>query len=224
MKLYMHPASTTCRPIMMFIADNKMKVDMQVVDIMTGEQYQPAFAAINPSNAVPVLDDGDFRLTESSAILKYLADKIGSPAYPKDLQKRARVNEVMDWFNTGLYRTFGYGLCYAQLLDPYRLKHQLGQSEAVTTAKANAERYLGILEKHFLGDKQTYLCGEAPTIADYFASGIISLGEVIGCKFAAYPNIRRWYERMHKQPAWKDANSGVFYWADAVKGPAYVAI
>ena len=53
MKLYMHPASTTCRPIMMFIADNKMKVDQQVVDIMTGEQYQPAFAAINPSNAVP---------------------------------------------------------------------------------------------------------------------------------------------------------------------------
>ena len=58
---------------------------------------------------MPVLEDGDFRLTECSAILKYLADKVGSPAYPKDLQKRARVNELMDWLNTGFYRDFGYG-------------------------------------------------------------------------------------------------------------------
>ena len=58
---------------------------------MTGEHMKPAYAAINPNRLVPVLEDGDFRLTESSAILKYLADKIDSPAYPKDLQEaRAR--------------------------------------------------------------------------------------------------------------------------------------
>jgi glutathione S-transferase len=223
MKLYMHPASTTCRPIMMFIADNNMKVDQQVVDIMTGEQYQPAFSAINPSNAVPVLEDGSFRMTESSAILKYLADKIDSPAYPKDLQKRARVNEVMDWFNTGFYRTYGYGLIYAQLLDGYKLKGEAGQTEALAAAKTAAQRFLSILDKSILGSKP-YLCGDSITIADYFASGLLSVGEVIGCKFANYPNIQRWYERMMKQPSWKDANAGVFYWADAAKGPAYTTI
>jgi glutathione S-transferase len=46
---------------------------------------------------VPVLEDGDFRLTEGSAILKYLADSIDSPAYPKGLKERARVNEMMEW-------------------------------------------------------------------------------------------------------------------------------
>jgi glutathione S-transferase len=224
MKLYMHPASTTCRPIMMFIADNKMKVDQQVVDIMTGEQYQPAFAGINPSCAVPVLEDGSFRMTESSAILKYLADKIDSPTYPKDLQKRARVNEMMDWLNTGFYRTFGYDLCYRQLLDGYKMKSDTAQSEALAAGKAAAERFLGILDKNLLGGKQPYLCGDELTIADYFGSGLVSLGEVTGCKFANYPNIQSWYERMRKQPSWKDANAGVFFWADAAKGPAYVAV
>jgi glutathione S-transferase len=96
MKLYMHPVSTTSRPVMQFIADNKIDVDMQVVDILKGEQYEPAYSKINPNHLIPMLEDGDFRLTESAAILRYLAEKAGLAAYPKDLKQRARVNEVMD--------------------------------------------------------------------------------------------------------------------------------
>ena len=102
MKIYYHPASTTSRPLVLFAAENGMDVDFQVVDLFTGEHYKAPFEAINPNHLVPVLEDGDFRLTESSAILKYLADKINSPAYPRDLQQRARVNERMDWINTQL--------------------------------------------------------------------------------------------------------------------------
>src|SRR5947207_5924933 len=92
MKLYYHPVSTTCRPIMLFAAESGIHLDMELVDLFTGAQYKPEYLSINPSAQVPVLEDGDFRLTESSAILKYLADKVSSPAYPKDLQKRARIN------------------------------------------------------------------------------------------------------------------------------------
>ena len=83
MKLYMHPVSMTSRPVRLFIAESGIDVDEQMIDLMTGEHYQEPYVAINPNRLVPVLDDGDFRLTESSAILKYLADKIDSPAYPK---------------------------------------------------------------------------------------------------------------------------------------------
>ena len=89
MKLYMHPVSMTSRPVRLFIAESGIDVEEQIVDLMTGEHYKEPFVSINPNRMVPVLEDGDLRLTESSAILKYLADKIDSPAYPKDLKQRA---------------------------------------------------------------------------------------------------------------------------------------
>ena len=102
MKIYYHPVSTTSRMIKLFAEEEGVDLEFQVVDLFTGEHLKEAYDAINPNHLVPVLEDGDFRLTESSAILKYLADKIDSPAYPKDLRQRARVNERMDWINTQL--------------------------------------------------------------------------------------------------------------------------
>ncbi len=120
MKLYMHPVSTASRPVRLFIAENGIECDEEVVDILQGAHYQEPYASLNPSRLVPMLEDGDFRLTESSAILKYLADKYDLPSYPKDLKKRAKVNEVMDWLNTQFYRDFGYGLIYPQLFPHHK--------------------------------------------------------------------------------------------------------
>ena len=53
MKLYYHPVSTTSRPIVLFAAESDIKLDHQVVDLFTGEQYQPEYSAINPSHQVP---------------------------------------------------------------------------------------------------------------------------------------------------------------------------
>ena len=90
MKLYYHPISSTSRPVLLFAAETGLPLELQIVDLFTGEHFQTAFEAINPNHLVPVLEDGDFRLTESSAILKYLAEKTGSPLYPKELKARAR--------------------------------------------------------------------------------------------------------------------------------------
>ena len=122
MKLYMHPVSMTSRPVRLFIAENNIPIEEQVVDLFTGEHYKPPYLAINPNHMVPVLEDGDFRLTESSAIIKYLADKINSPTYPKDLRKRAKVNEVMDWINTNFYRDYAYGSIYPQVFPHHKRK------------------------------------------------------------------------------------------------------
>ena len=100
MKFYMSPISTTCRPIQLFAADNGIELDEVNIDLSKGEHYGETFTAINPNRLVPVLVDGDLTLTESEAILRYLAEKISSPAYPSDLKQRAKVNELMAWTNT----------------------------------------------------------------------------------------------------------------------------
>ena len=224
MKLYHHPASTTCRPIMMFIADEGLEAEQQTVDIMAGEQYGEAFTSINPSSFVPVLEDDDFRLIESSAILKYLAEKSGSPSYPMNLRAKARVNETMDWFNTNFYRTFGYGFVYPQILDYCKLPDEGAQKLQVTAGKGQAERFLKVLNDHILGVGAPWLCGETMTIADYLASGMVSVGEVIGCSFSAYPNVVAWLDRIKALPNWRSANAGLYEWASFVEGPKYVTL
>lgn len=136
MKLYYHPASTTSRPLMLFAAESGLPIEMQVIDLFTGEHYKPAFEDINPNHLVPVLQDDAFRLTESSAILKYLAEKTGSPLYPKDLQARARVNERMDWINTQLCRDFAYGFIYPQIFPFHKRRSDEAQNASCSGARS----------------------------------------------------------------------------------------
>ena len=225
MKLYMHPASTMCRPIMQFIADNKIPVDMQVVDIFTGEHMGAPFAAINPSKLIPVLEDGDFRLTECSAILKYLADKIGSPAYPKDLRQRARVNERMDWLNTGFYRDFSYGFLYPQIFPFMRRPDEHVQAGTLAWGKDKALAWLKVLDEGLIGPRNAFLCGNDITLADYLGSMMVLGGEVIDCKFGAYPNICRWLGKMKTLKSWTGVNEAFYkFIVEPNKGKAFVQL
>src|SRR6516164_6991179 len=108
----MHPVSMTCRPVRLFTAENNIAMDEEFIDLMTGAHLQPPYSNINPNCLVPMLEDGDLKLTESSAILKYLADKINSPAYPIVFIKHTTAYEMTDWINTNFYREWGYNLCY----------------------------------------------------------------------------------------------------------------
>jgi glutathione S-transferase len=223
MKLYYSPVSTASRPLLMFIADNKIDVDLQLVDLMSGEHLKQPYLALNPSGLVPTLEDGDFRLTESSAILKYLADKINSPAYPKDLRQRARVNERMDWLNTQFYRDFGYGLVYPQLFPHHKRPTDEQQSGVVAWGKDKSQRWLKVLDQDLIG-KNPYLCGNEITIADYLGAAFVSLGETLRCNFAAYPNVTRWLNTMKARPNWATVNKPFYGMVAAFKERPFVAI
>jgi len=223
MKLYMHPVSMTSRPVRLFIADNKIDCAEELVDLMTGAHHQEPFASLNPNRLVPVLVDGDLTLTESSAILKYLADKIGSPAYPTDLKARAKVNEAMDWINTNFYRDFGYGLCYPQLFPNHRRRSDEAQQATLEFGAERAKGWLRILNDHWIGSKP-YLCGDRITIADYFGAGIVTLGELIGCDFSAYPNVRRGLDTMKALPSWTRINEAFDGYREHLKSQQFVRV
>jgi glutathione S-transferase len=223
MKLYMHPVSMTSRPVRLFIAENGIQVEEQVVDLMTGEHFGPDFSAVNPSKMVPVLEDGDLRLTESSAILKYLAEKIESPAYPKDLKQRAKVNEAMDWFNSNFYRDFGYGLCYPQLFPHHKRPTDAVQKATLEWARDRAQNWLKILNDDIIGNRR-YLVGDSITIADYFGVCLLTLGEITRCDWSKYPNVKRWVDTMKQLPSWNKVNEVLYGYAGSVKDQQFMTV
>jgi glutathione S-transferase len=170
-----------------------------------------------------MLVDGDLKLTESSAILKYLADKIGSPAYPKDLKQRAKVNEAMDWINTNFYRDWGYGLAYPQLFPHHKRRSDEAHAATIEWGQRNSQNWLKLLNDYWLGQRH-YLCGDQITIADYFGAGIVTLGELIGCDFAPYPNVRRWLTNVKKLPSWSSVNQEFYGLREMIKSQNFVRV
>lgn len=224
MKLYFHPASTTSRMVQLFAMEQGIELDYVVVDLFTGEHLKPQFARINPNCLVPVLEDGDFRLTESSAILKYLADKAGSPAYPKDLKARARVNEMMDWLNSNFYKDFGYGLVYPQTFPHHRRPDDAVQAGTLDWGSGKSRAWLKILDESLIGPDKAFLCGDTITLADYVGAEMIALGEVIGCSTSAFPNIARWMKNMKALKNWTGVHEAIDGFAASLKGQSFVAI
>jgi len=224
MKLYMHPVSMTSRPVRLFIAESGISVDEQVVDLFTGEHHKEAYASLNPNRMVPMLEDGDLRLTESSAILKYLADKVGSPAYPKDLKQRAKVNEMMDWLNTNFYREYAYNLIYPQLFPHMKRPDPAVQQATLEWGKERAKGWLQILNDHWIGPKNQYLCGNQITIADYLGAAFVTLGEIVRCDFSPYPNVQRWLGNMRKLKTWPKVNEVFEGYKASVKDQAFAAL
>lgn len=224
MKLYYHPASTTSRIVQHFALDQGIALDYQVVDLFTGEHLKPEFAKINPNCLVPVLEDGEFRLTECSAILKYLADKANSPAYPKDLQARARVNEMMDWFNSNIYKDFAYGLIYPQTFPHHKRPNDAVQSGTLEWGKDKTQSWLKILDQSLIGPKKAYLCGDKVTLADYMGAEMIALGGLIRCGYTGYPNVERWMRNMKALKNWAKVHEVIEGFAASLKDKSFVAV
>ena len=224
MKLYYYPASTVSRPILQFCAEENISYEPVVVDLMQGEHCHPAFTAINPNQQVPVLDDDGWLLSESSAILKYLADKVGSAAYPKDLRARARVNEMMDWFNTGFYRELGYHLTYPQLFPHHRREPEDVNQATVAWGLDRSAEAMRILNDVYLGKGKPYLCGDTISIADYFGAAIVTVGDWIGNDLSAWPNVQRWVNTIKDRPSWSEVNAAHAGFVDMLKGKPFVCL
>jgi len=223
MKLHFHPVSTASRPIVLFCADANISYEPVIVDLMKGAHYEEPFVALNPSKQVPVLEDGDLVLTESSAILKYLAEKANSPAYPKDLKARARINERMDWFNTQHYREWGYHLIYPQTFPHHVRPTEEAQRATVEWGREKSEAWLKILNDNIIGSHK-YLCGDSITIADYFGAEILAAGDLIGVTYKRFPNVDRWMSTMRALPGWKKTNEATDGFAASLKGKKFVTI
>ncbi len=224
MKLYYHPVSTPSLIVMMFVAEEGIHLEYQLVDLMSGEQRKAEYKALNPSGLVPMLDDDGFRLTESGAIIRYLAGKVGSAAYPVDLKGRARVDEAMEWFYSNYYKDLAHGMVYPQLLPHHKRQTEEIQAGTIEWGKNKAENWLGILDKYLVGPSRNFLCGDKITLADYVGAEMLTLGELVGSEYRDYPNICRWLNNMKTLKHWTKVHEVVDGFAASLKGKQFVAI
>jgi GST-like protein len=169
--------------------------ELQPVNVRKGEQKAEAFLALNPNGKVPVLVDDGFVLTESAAILVYLAEKTGK-LLPQDAIGRARVFEQLFFHASGLSPAFGNAGFF---------KRSSPEPQPVAEARfaTEAERILGLLDAKLAS--QPFAAGEEFTIADIAHFGWMWRIQFPGLTLDGRPNLSRWYEAVAARPAVQQA-------------------
>jgi maleylpyruvate isomerase len=150
-----------------------------------GEQFSPAFRALNPQELVPVLEDGELRLTQSLAILEYLEEAHPKPPLlPASPGERARV------------RALALAVaCEIHPLNNLRVLDYLaglGLNEDARTGwyRHWVELGLGALEAQVSATKTGRFChGDAPTLADCCLVPQLFNARRFGCSLASYPTL-----------------------------------
>jgi glutathione S-transferase len=221
MKLYCDPVSTTSRPVLMFIAEQGLDVEIVKVDLFAGGQKDPEYLALNPNGIVPFLVDGDFKLGESAAILKYLAIRSHSTAYPESLKAQMKVDEAISWFSTQFHEYFCLFVCYPNMGVPHGASDEL-RAALMAYGREHAPRWLTVLDQHML-EGRPYVCGDHITLADYLGLSYVLLGALADFDFSLYPNIQAWISRMKARPSFGPTYAAFETLAGFVRTPAQAA-
>lgn len=166
------------------------------VNVRKGEQKTAEFIALNPNGKVPVLVDAHspserLVLTESAAILVYLAEKTGR-LLPADGPARARVFEQLFFHASGLGPAFGQaGFFQRQTAEPQPLAIQRFSTEAARTVNV-LDR---VLSRH------AFVAGDEFSIADIAHFGWFWRREFAGVSLDEAPNVARWFDEIFSRPA-----------------------
>ncbi|XP_041718246.2 glutathione S-transferase theta-1 [Coregonus clupeaformis] len=168
LEVYLDLLSQPCRAIHIFLNCNKIPHKVKTVALRKGENRTPEYTKLNPMQKVPVMVDNDFVLTESDAILKYLATKYDVPGnwYPRHPERRARVDEYTAWHHTNT-RPHAAKVFLMEVLLP-QMTGQPTDPLKVERALADLSDILEKLENMFL-KRQPFLCGDDISLADLLA-------------------------------------------------------
>jgi glutathione S-transferase len=192
MKLYQFPLSPNCQKVVALASEVGVALELAPVDLFKGQSRTPELLAKNPNGKLPILEDGDFVLWESNAMLGYIAAKADrtdlAPSAPRE---RAEVERWLSWHNAHFapaIRKVAFERVVKKLAGrgaPDEAIVQQGIAEFAEVAR--------VLDQS-LGSKE-YLCGRL-TIADFALIPSAALTESCGLDFGPYPNAKRWLERM----------------------------
>jgi GST-like protein len=164
------------------------------VDTRAGQQFDPAYLAINPNGKVPAIVDGDATVFDSNAILLYLAEKTRRFLPPDTPAGRG---ELLSWL---MFVATGIGPFSGQAVH---FKHFAPEQVpyASTRYQFEARRHYGIVEERLAN--RPYMVGDAYTIVDMALWGWARMVPfVLGdTAWAEFPNVKRLHDEIAARPA-----------------------
>lgn len=171
-----------------------LEYTVHAIDLMTLEQKQPEFLAINPNGRIPAIidrDNDDFVVFESGAILLYLAEKTGK-FIPED---KKSYSQVLQWL---MFQMGGVGPMMGQANVFYRYFPE--KIPVVIERYQNEGRRLFEVMNTQLESNQ-YLAGKDYTIADMSTWPWVRIHEWSGISIEGLPHLQRWIDELAKRPA-----------------------
>jgi GST-like protein len=191
--------------IKLFMEEAELPYRIIPVDIGKGEQFKPEFLAVSPNNRIPAIVDHEpqgggppLSLFESGAILLYLADKIRR-FIPADARGRALTLQWLFWQVGGLGPMAGQNGHFSQYA-PEKIPY------AIERYTKETNRLYGVLNRQLKG--REYVAGDY-SIADMACYPWIVSHERHGQNLSDFPDLKRWFERVHERPACQRAYVGI---------------
>jgi GST-like protein len=180
--------------VALFLEEAGMPYEPIPVDTRKGDQFKPAFLAVNPNAKVPAIADGDVTVFDSNAILLYLAEKTGKFLPPNTPKNRG---ELLSWL---MFVASGVGPFAGQCVH---FKHYAPEKlpYAINRYAYEAQRHFGILNDRLA--ERRYMVGETYTIVDMDVWGWARLVPfVLGeDAWAKLPHLKRLVDEIEARPA-----------------------
>lgn len=190
MKLYGFPLSGHSHRVELFLNLLRLPYEFVPMPLAGGKHRTPEFLSLNAFGEVPVLQDGDVVLADSTAILVYLASRYDDSGrwLPRDPVAAANVQR---WLSAAAGK-IAYGPAAARLVTVFgaQLDHE--------RVKGIAIRLFDVMEQELQGRR--YLVGEHASIADVAAFTYIEHAPEGGVSLKPYPNIRAWLANVRALP------------------------
>lgn len=202
--LYDNPISSNALKARFLLSELRVAYERRTVPL---SRPRPAeYLAVNPVGGIPALQDGSFVVSESHAILRYLAGREGrDDLYPADIRERAAVDEFLDRFHTGIRGAFFRH--EAAALGYSREKGGMGavppDPGAAAEAEAAMQPTLALLEG--LVSRDAVVLGRF-TIADCALAPVLHRTTKTGLDLSAYPRISALREHLITRPSFLAAD------------------
>jgi glutathione S-transferase len=189
-KLYRNPKSGHCHRVELMLAFLGVPYETVDLDMANGAHKAPDYLKISPLGQVPAIDDNGVTLSDSNAIITYLAESYGDAASwtgASPVEKAA----VQRWLSIAAGE-IAHGPCAARLVTVFGapLDHE--------RAKAQAQALFDVMDAHL--DGREWLAAERLTLADIAGYSYIAHAPEGGISLAPYPNIRAWLTRIEALP------------------------